>query len=105
MTKKDVGQEIRRIRENVLREKQGPFSDRFGVTQQNVSSWERGEHLPDGETMMKILELGKSLAIRGNHEELDIFRDGSGWDIKREDAVRMMTDIMDGPMVVKAGLH
>jgi len=105
MERKQIGLRIKKIRED-LGDTQAEFADRFGRTQQAVGQWENGLTMPDGETMVAIMELGKErLPMLSDGEDMpETFRDGMGREIKIEDAVRMMTDIMDGPAIYRAAL-
>ena len=58
MERKQIGLRIKKIRED-LGDTQAEFADRFSRTQQAVGKWESGLTMPDGETMVAILELGR----------------------------------------------
>jgi len=105
MDRKQIGLRIKKIRDG-LGDTQAEFADRFSRTQQAVGQWESGVTMPDGETMIRIMEMSKErLPMLSDNEDMpETFKDGLGRDIKIEDAVKMMTDIMDGPAIYRAAL-
>jgi len=105
MERKQIGLRIKKIRED-LGDTQAEFADRFSRTQQAVGKWESGLTMPDGETMVAILELGRDRlpTLSGAEELPETFRNGLGREIKIDEAVAMMTDIMTGPQIYKAAL-
>jgi transcriptional regulator with XRE-family HTH domain len=58
VSKKDLGQNIRRLREDVLRmKKQQELASRLDVAAYTVGNWENGRSFPDAAEMLAMLAL------------------------------------------------